>query len=489
VKSLYSHISHEGLLMVGGSYKDQDVEGTLALLDRSLCYALSPLPEKRRAGLFSQLNESSLLYCGGRKSLLEINTECWTYTKDSWEAIEPLPRAIAGAASLGLGNKVWVFGGVVEEDYYDLKESEEDAFSNEPSPSIQLDYYDYVIEETGNDIYIYDGEKWQSSVTSLPYPLQGSCAVEFMGKILLIGGKNEKDIWQGSKSILQFDPENQTWAHRGLWPSTNLQHFYHGCSKAVVKGLPGIVVAGGQGCGYVHEGCSNKVEFLALPSQGIVAHDLDKGLDGIIRWEAMPDLHFPHAYNPAVAYVKEKLYVVGGGDFDLTMASDKIEMFENGQWWSFGALPMRSFGSSIGILAASAFMQGCQLEPNLGIHGYYQRRTMEKLKGKQWICDAEQLLYADQEEQPINFMESCTIPGCHYPHPFRKKVQKSSINCQIKHPATPQYHVECSMACRKGWKALDDIHTTICSPQNLPLDDSKKLTNFTMDYLECKKIL
>ena len=91
-----------------------------------------------------------------------------------------------------------------------------------------------------SDIYIYDGEKWQSSVTSLPYPLQGSCAVEFMGKILLIGGKNEKDIWQGSKSILQFDPENQTWAHRGLWPSTNLQHFYHGCSKAVVKGVPGI---------------------------------------------------------------------------------------------------------------------------------------------------------------------------------------------------------------------------------------------------------
>ena len=86
----------------------------------------------------------------------------------------------------------------------------------------------------------------------------------------------------------------------------------------------GIVVAGGQGCGYVHEGCSNKVEFLALPSQGIVAHDLDKGLDGIIRWEALPDLHFPHAYNPAVAYVKEKLYVVGGGDFDLTMASDKV---------------------------------------------------------------------------------------------------------------------------------------------------------------------
>ena len=194
-------------------------------------------------------------------------------------------------------------------------------------------------------------------------------------------------------------------------------------------------------------------------------------------------------------------------------------MFENGQWWSFGALPMRSFGSSLGISAASAFIQGCQLEPNLGIHGYYQRRTTEKLKGKQWICDAEQLLYADQEgaytsqslkitqkslrhifsrraklmetfisEQPINFMESCTIPGCHYPHPFRQKVQKSSINCQIKGLASPQYHVECAMACRKGWKPLDDIDSTICSPLNLPLD-RKKLTNFTMDYLECEKIL
>ena len=91
-------------------------------------------------------------------------------------------------------------------------------------------------------------------------------------------------------------------------------------------------------------------------------------------------------------------------------------------------------------------------------------------------------------EQPINFMESCTIPGCHYPHPFRQKVQKSSINCQIKGLASPQYHVECAMACRKGWKPLDDIDSTICSPLNLPLD-RKKLTNFTLDYLECKKIL
>ena len=85
------------------------------------------------------------------------------------------------------------------------------------------------------------------------------------------------------------------------------------------------MVAGGQGCGCIHEGCSTKVEFLTLPSSlGNVAHELDKGLDGSVKWETLPDLHFPHAYTPAVAYVKEKLYVVGGGNFDLTMASDKV---------------------------------------------------------------------------------------------------------------------------------------------------------------------
>ena len=37
------------------------------------------------------------------------------------------------------------------------------------------------------DIFVFDGEKWSSSLMDLPQPLQGSCAVEFLGKILLIG--------------------------------------------------------------------------------------------------------------------------------------------------------------------------------------------------------------------------------------------------------------------------------------------------------------
>ena len=86
-------------------------------------------------------------------------------------------------------------------------------------------------------------------------------------------------------------------------------------------------------------------------------------------------------------------------------------------------------------------------------------------------------------------MESCTVPGCHYPHPFRKKVQKSSINCEIKSMGSPNYHVECTMACRKGWEPLDNIDRTVCFPQDIALNDAKKLTNFTMDYLECKRVL
>ena len=63
--------------------------------------------------------------------------------------------------------------------------------------------------------------------------------MEFLGQILLIGGKNEKSLLHGSKSIWQFDPENETWARPKLWPEMEFEHFYHGCAKAVVDKVPG----------------------------------------------------------------------------------------------------------------------------------------------------------------------------------------------------------------------------------------------------------
>ena len=74
----------------------------------------------------------TMMYCGGRQSLLQINSECWVFQKETktWVMGPALPRALAGATAVGLGDKMWVFGGVVEEDYYDSG-----ALKNE------IDYY------------------------------------------------------------------------------------------------------------------------------------------------------------------------------------------------------------------------------------------------------------------------------------------------------------------------------------------------------------
>ena len=46
-------------------------------------------------------------------------------------------------------------------------------------------------------------------------------------------------------------------------------------------------------------------------------------------------------------------------------------------------------------------MESCKLEPNLGIHDYYQAKTQEKLKGKQWLCFGENLVISDQDVNNI----------------------------------------------------------------------------------------
>lgn len=117
---------------------EQHSEHPTALVGNSVCSSLPSLPEKRRAGFLGMVN-NSMIYCGGRQDLLQINNECWKFQVESktWEATDSLPRALAGATSIGLNGKLWVFGGVVEEDFY---QNNEDG----------IDYYDYMIEETGN---------------------------------------------------------------------------------------------------------------------------------------------------------------------------------------------------------------------------------------------------------------------------------------------------------------------------------------------------
>ena len=150
-------------------------------------------------------------------------------------------------------------------------------------------------------------------------PLQGSCSLEFNGKILLIGGKNEQNFASGSKQILQFDPADQSWSN--IWPQMKLEHYYHGCSLLIHNEQPALAVIGGQGCDCSQSGCSEKVELLILPTEDDWAK-ASKSLDGIIQWDSLPDTNYSHAFMPAVAYVDGYLYVAGGADYALSISGN-----------------------------------------------------------------------------------------------------------------------------------------------------------------------
>ena len=62
----------------------------------------------------------------------------WKAEQKSWENISSLPSPLAGSAVTSFDEKIWVFGGLVEEDYYDTKTENE------------YYYYDYVVEVAGH---------------------------------------------------------------------------------------------------------------------------------------------------------------------------------------------------------------------------------------------------------------------------------------------------------------------------------------------------
>ena len=64
------------------------------------------------------------------------------------------------------------------------------------------------------------------------------------------------------------------------------------------------------------------------------------------------------------------------------------------------------------------------------------------------------------------------------------------MTCQVIDIGTPKYRVECHLKCQNHWKPINGTTETTCFPEwGRKRDQSyeRKLTNFTIDYLECQR--
>ena len=104
----------------------------------------------------------------------------------------------------------------------------------------------------------------------------------------------------------------------------------------------------------------------------------------------------------------------------------------------------------------------------------------------------------------------CTIPGCYYPQIFSHHVNSSvvkslrvrggKLSCQHVDEGTPVNRIECRLKCKKGWENANNVDLTVCTKgqvealvkvKNLTSHtisgSLRKTTNFTTDYLECRR--
>ena len=126
-----------------------------------------------------------------------------------------------------------LLGGVTEEDYY----QGEDKDSG--------DFYDYSTEVATDQVLEFDrkNEIWTEG-SSLPEPLQGGCGLAWEGKMMVMGGKNDKECSYGTRRVLLWDEESRMWTDG---PRMNHPRFHHGCAIMEMDGQIGAVVAGGLG--------------------------------------------------------------------------------------------------------------------------------------------------------------------------------------------------------------------------------------------------
>ena len=80
-----------------------------------------------------------------------------------------------------------------------------------------------------------------------------------------------------------------------------------------------------------------------------------------------------------------------------------------------------------------SYVQGCSLEPNLGIHNYHQKRTRDDLKGRHWLCFNNQLILSDLDGM-LFFLNVCLLGNltCVFsPLKRRQKSKMVAALCQV----------------------------------------------------------
>jgi len=418
-------------IILGGSKGSHTIE---SVSSTSFCQdGLPPLPSIRFASSGCHFhNPSSLLVCGGRENLFSLSSSCLLYTqdKDSWEEAWTLPRAVAGAATICMEDRMILLGGVHEEDYYQGEDTEGG------------DYYDYSTEVVSSQVLEFDMRDaiWREG-PGLPEPSQGGCGLAWEGSMMVIGGKNDKDCSFGSDKVLVQTDRDGSWADG---PRMKHSRFHHGCVIMEIFGQKGVVVAGGLGTGSF----GDSVEFLPLQTDMMAA-----------EWAALPKLGFPHPNLPILGQLGGRLFVHGGGGFPYPGGEDKTEVLMDRGWRSISGLGItRSFG--LGISVPARWMNTCRMEPNFGIHSYYRKQGQARLNKEFWFCHGEKLEVPFlSPNDKYSVAAGCTVPGCQFSQVPTHLTTAGTFGCKVQ----DRSRVRCEISCKEGYRPWKGEHSSICT--------------------------
>jgi len=432
-------------LLLGGNKTEKVIE---SFSERTFCKnGIKSLPSIRFAASGCHVRNSggSILMCGGRKDLFSLSSSCWMYSleKESWEEADSLPVSVAGAATICQEDRMMMIGGVVEEDYYQDKNTE--------------DYYDYNTEVATSQVLLYDfkSQKWDYG-TSFPESIQGACGGSIDNMIIVTGGKNDRECSYGTDNV--WMKKDSEWM-KG--PPMIHARFHHACHVTKIGHKTGLLVVGGLG----PDNVGDRVEFMAISNALKEMH-----------WTILPSLNQPHPNQPMIGNIGDHVMVVGGGGFPYPGGENVAEILTNNRWTSFKHVGVdRAFGLAIQV--PEIFTEKCEMEPNYGGHHYFKRKGEMWLRNKIWFCNGDQLeLPLEAKSSTELVVDRCTVPGCpYYQIPREHVTQAATLGCEV---SSDLASVVCSIHCASGYRPLGGHNTRTCSRQTRTWD---------IRYLECQK--